>query len=299
LPSILAEVEARFNQHLASLQIIHCSLLRLPLAGGTILFMILSIDIGNSNIVIGIYDIDAADHLPVANWRLATERQRTADEYRLVLRQLLAEAGFSSNDLEDAALCSVVAPLTHVWVQLLSDLLGKAPLVVRYGLKLGIEVAVNRPEVIGTDRLVDAVAAYSRTQGAVVVVDFGTATTFNVINSQGIFLGGAIAPGLGTITRALIDQASALPAVELTAPLQTIGRDTIPAIQSGLVYGYVGLVEGLLSRIRAEVAEPVTVFATGGLGGVIAPLTEAIDVYDPWLTLAGIVEVYRRNRRNE
>lgn len=234
---------------------------------------------------------------PVASWRLATDRQRTEDEYRLVLHQLLSEAGCAGPDLDDAALCSVVAPLTDVWVRLLTDLLGRPPLVVRYGLVLGIEVAVRRPEALGTDRLVDAVAAYQRAGGAVVVVDFGTATTFNVVDGGGAFLGGAIAPGLGTVTRALVDQASALPAVELTAPPRAIGQDTIPAIQSGLVYGYVGLVEGLLERIRAELDEPARVFATGGLGGVIAPLTHAIDQYDPWLTLAGIVEVYRLNRR--
>jgi type III pantothenate kinase len=261
--------------------------------------MILSIDIGNSHIVIGVYPVDRTETAPTASWRLATDRQRTEDEYRLVLRQLLDEAQIPIADLDDAALCSVVAPLTEVWVRLLTDLLGKAPLIIRYGLTLGIEVAVNRPEVIGTDRLVDAVAAYHQVGGAVIVIDFGTATTFNVINGQGIFLGGAIAPGLGTVTRALIERASALPAVELTAPPQAIGRDTIPAIQSGLVYGYVGLVEGLLRRLCTELGEPATVLATGGLGGVIAPLTDAIHAYDPWLTLAGIVEVYRRNRRNE
>ncbi len=263
--------------------------------------MILSIDIGNSNIVIGVYDLAAnaasAETTPVASWRLATDKQRTEDEYRLLLRQLLDEASFCLDDLDDAALCSVVAPLGEVWVRLLTHLLGREPLVVRYGLDLGIDVAVLRPEAIGTDRLVDAVAAYGRIQDAVIVVDFGTATTFNVIDRSGSFLGGAIAPGLGTVTRALIERASALPAVELTAPVSTIGRDTIPAIRSGLVYGYVGLVEGLLRRIQDELGQPAAVLATGGLGGVIAPLTDAIHCYDPWLTLAGIVEVYRRNRR--
>lgn len=263
--------------------------------------MILSIDIGNSNIVIGVYDLAAdintvAETTPRASWRLATDKQRTEDEYRLLLRQLLDEAGFCLADLEDAALCSVVAPLSEVWVRLLTHLLGKEPLVVRYGLDLGIEVAVRRPEAIGTDRIVDAVAAYRRVQDAVIVVDFGTATTFNVVDASGSFLGGAIAPGLGTVTRALIERASALPAVELSAPPTAIGRDTVPAIQSGLVYGYVGLVEGLLRRIQDELGRPATVLATGGLGGIIAPLTSAIHTYEPWLTLAGIVEVYRRNR---
>lgn len=263
----------------------------------TILAMLLAIDIGNSNIVIGVYDQSSQrPHAPRASWRLATDRQRTEDEYRLLLRQLLAERALVLSEIQDAALCSVVAPLTDVWVRLLTDLLGSPPLVVRHGLRLNIEVAVKRPESIGTDRVVDAVAVYARSQGAAIAVDFGTATTFNVVNRRGVFLGGAIAPGLGTVTRALVERASALPAVAMSAPAHAIGDDTVPAIQSGLIYGYVGLVEGLLRRIQAELNEPARVVATGGLGGVIAPLTAAIDAYDPWLTLAGIVEIYRMNR---
>lgn len=270
--------------------------------------MILTVDIGNSNIVIGVYPplqtgtvIPAADDpsAPLAHWRLATDRARTADEYRLILRAIWQEMGFSVQDFSDAALSSVVAPLTEVWVGLLHELLGQTPLVVDHRLQLGLAVAVARPESVGTDRLVDAVAGRQRAAGPVIVVDFGTATTFNVVNRTGEFLGGAIAPGLGTVTSALIDRASALPAVELVAPQQAIGRDTVPAIQSGLVYGYVGLVEGLLRRIQAELDEPAQVYATGGLGHVIAPLTDAIHKYDPWLTLAGVYDVYRLNRSPE
>ncbi|MBX3051037.1 MAG: type III pantothenate kinase [Caldilineaceae bacterium] len=264
--------------------------------------MILCIDIGNSNIVICAYPLDGdGPSAPIASWRIATDRTRTGDEYRVLLRQLWQEGGFSAADFRDAAIVSVVAPLTDVWVRMLAGLLGRAPLVIRHGLHFGIEIRVARPERVGTDRIVDAVAVHQAANaagvaGAGIAVDFGTATTFNVVNGAGIFLGGAIAPGLGTVTNALIEKASALPAVELTAPPTAIGNDTIPAIQSGLVFGYVGLVEGLLARIRAELPTPAKVIATGGLSPLIAPLTHAIDAYDPWLTLAGVRQVYRLNR---
>lgn len=267
--------------------------------------MILCIDIGNSNIVICAYPLDGdgpggpgGPSAPIASWRIATDRNRTGDEYRILLRQLWWESNFTGEDFHDAAIVSVVAPLTEVWVRMLEGLLGRAPLVIRHGLKFGIEIGVARPERVGTDRIVDAVAIHQAAgvAGAGIAVDFGTATTFNVVNAAGVFLGGAIAPGLGTVTNALIEKASALPAVELTPPPTAIGNDTVPAIQSGLVFGYVGLVEGLLARIRAELSTPATVIATGGLGHLIAPLTPAIDAYDPWLTLAGVREVYRLNR---
>jgi len=259
--------------------------------------MILCIDIGNSNIVICAYPRDGGEPgAPLASWRITTDRTRTADEYRILLRQLWWENNFTAEDFYDAAIVSVVAPLTDVWVGMLTGLLGRGPLVIRHGLSFGIEIGVARPERVGTDRIVDAVAVHQAAGGAGIAVDFGTATTFNVVNAAGVFLGGAIAPGLGTVTNALIEKASALPAVELTAPPTAIGNDTVPAIQSGLVFGYVGLVEGLLARIRAELPTPARVIATGGLGHLIAPLTPAIDAYDPWLTLAGVWEVYRLNR---
>ena len=265
--------------------------------------MFLTIDIGNSHIVIGAYPHPApADpkarmaEQPLATWRLQTDRLRTGDEYRLLLRQLWEEKGYRPDLFQATGIVSVVAPLTDIWVPLLTDLLGQPPLVIRAGLEVGLTLALRRPEVVGADRLVDAVAAYRRFGGPVIAVDFGTATTFNVVTRDGRFLGGAIAPGLGTVTNALIERASALPAVELTPPPSAIGSDTVPAIQSGLVYGYVGLVEGLLSRLQAELGEPAQVVATGGLGHIVAPLTDAIHQYDPWLTLAGVREVYLMNR---
>ncbi len=266
--------------------------------------MLLTIDIGNSNIVIGVYPPAEAsgrenESTPIASWRLLTDRQRTGDEYRLLLRQFWSEAGLAGEDFHAAALCSVVAPLTDVWIEMLQGLLGTEPLVVHHRLKLGVTLGVERPDVVGRDRLADVAAGFQRVNGPVIVVDFGTATTFNVVDEHAVFRGGAIAPGLGTVTDALVERASALPAVELTPPPQAICTSTVPAIQSGLVYGYVGLVEGLLARLEAELAAPVHVIATGGLGHVIAPLTQAIDVYDPWLTLDGVRRIYLLNRDSE
>ncbi len=264
--------------------------------------MLLTVDIGNSNIVIGAYPMPETNEPvpyqepPVASWRLLTDGRRTEDEYRLLLHQLWQEQGYRAENFSDAVLCSVVAPLTDMWLHLLTHQLGRPPLVVDHTLDLGLSLGVERPESVGRDRLADVVAGYERAQGPCIVLDFGTATTFNVVTGDGVFLGGAIAPGLGTITEALVERASALPAVELVPPPQAIGRSTIPAIQSGLVYGYVGLVEGLLSRLQAEMDQTPRVYATGGLAHIVAPLTPAIHQADPWLTLAGMRSIYRRNR---
>ncbi len=266
--------------------------------------MILCIDIGNSNIVLCAYPREGGNpSAPLASWRIATERTRTADEYRVLLRQLWHESHFTPADFHDAALVSVVAALTDVWAGMLGELLGREPLIIRHGLHFGMEIGVAQPERVGTDRIVDAVAVHRAAGGpgssgrGAIAVDFGTATTFNVVTAEGLFLGGAIAPGLGTVTNALVEKASALPPVALTPPPTAIGRDTVPAIQSGLIYGYVGLVEGLLARIQAELPTPAQVIATGGLGHIIAPLTPAIHAYDPWLTLAGVRAVYMLNRK--
>ena len=272
--------------------------------------MLLTIDIGNSNIVLGAYPghppgpagPDAAQgegDAPVASWRLPTIRQCQPDVYRRSLRQLWEQSGFSANSFEDAVLCSVVGPLTDLWQRLLTEILHRQPLVLHPQLELGMILDVERPHRVGMDRLADAVAVRRRTSGAAVAVDFGTATTFNVVDAQGRFRGGAIAPGLGTITNALGQEAPALPTVELTPPASPIGRDTDEALRSGIVFGYAGLVEGLLARIRDELDAPISVIATGGLGHIITPLTNSINLYDPWLTLAGIRALYWLNRKRE
>ena len=288
--------------------------------------MLLTIDIGNSDIVVGAYPLAAEsgaggqdEDAPVASWRLPTFGERafqgpphreegenaarsslptshSCSPHRQTLERLWRESGLSAADFQDAALCSVVAPLTPLWRGMLAEMLNRDPLVLHQRLNLGMTLAVARPDKVGMDRLADAVAVRRRTAGAAVAVDFGTATTFNVVDARGRFCGGAIAPGLGTVADALAAQAPALPTVELTPPASVVGRDTIAALQSGIVLGYTGLVEGLLARIGDELDAPLSVIATGGFGRIISPLTNAIDDFDPWLTLAGIRALYRLNR---
>lgn len=268
--------------------------------------MLLTIDIGNSSIVLGAFGDDDA---PVAAWRLPTERRSRPETVRRSLYRFWQENGFGAAEFEGAALCSVVAPLTELWRGTLEETLGREPLVLLQRMELGVVLDVRNPDQVGMDRLVDAAAVRVRITGAAVAVDFGTATTFNVVDEEGRFRGGAIAPGLATAAESLKVAAPGLaelssvfgdftPAsdeVESGLPSSAIGRDTDEALRSGIVLGYAGLVEGLLTRIRDELGSPVTVVSTGGLGHVISPLTSSIDHYDPWLTLAGIRTVYGLN----
>ncbi len=269
--------------------------------------MLLTIDIGNSSIVIAAFGEGDA---PVASWRLRTDRQGQPEAYRRAVCQLWRQSGIGAGDFEGAALCSVVPHLTETWRDMLAGLLDCEPLVLHQRMRLGLALDVNSPEKVGMDRLADAVAVWERTRSAAVAVDFGTATTFNVVDAEGRFRGGAIAPGLGTAADSLAENAPALLRLnsateesstefEFIPPSSAIGRDTNEALRSGLILGYTGLVEGLLARIRSELETPVSVIATGGLGHIITPLTSSIDIYDPWLTLSGIRTVYRLNANNE
>ena len=268
--------------------------------------MLLTVDIGNSSIVLGALGEAVA---PIASWRLPTDRQSRPEAVRQTLDQLWRQGGFSAPDFEGAALCSVVEPLTEQWTGILAELLDREPLVLHQGMELGLTLDVKNPDQVGMDRLVGAAALRERTKGAGVVVDFGTATTFNVVDEAGRFRGGAIAPGLVTAVESLEVSAPALvrlaevfgelssgsDEVEMSLPLSAIGRDTDEALRSGIILGYSDLVAGLLGRIRRELGSPMTVIATGGLGHIVSPLTDSIDQYDPWLTLAGIRSVYRLN----
>ena len=268
--------------------------------------MLLTVDIGNSSIVLGAF---GDDDVPVAVWRLPTERGSRAETVKRSLCRFWQENGLSAEEVEGAALCSVVAPLTELWKGTLEDILGREPLVLHQRMELGMVLDVRNPDQVGMDRLADAAAVRVRTRGAAVAVDFGTATTFNVVDEEGRFRGGAIAPGLATAAESLRvgapglaelagvfgNLSSASNEVELSPPSSAIGRDTDEALRSGIVLGYAGLVDGLLTRIRHELDSSVTVISTGGLGHVITPLTGSIDYYDPWLTLAGIRTVYRLN----
>ncbi len=268
--------------------------------------MLLTVDMGNSSIVLGVFGDDVA---PIASWRLPTDRQSRPEAVRQSLFQLWREEGLGAHDFEGAALCSVVAPLTEQWNGILGEMLDCEPLVLHQGMELGLTLNVRNPDQVGMDRLADAAAVRERTTGAAVAVDFGTATTFNVVDEKGRFRGGAIAPGLVTAAESLKVSAPALGKLAgifgelsmasdeagMKLPLSAIGRDTDEALRSGIILGYSEMVEGLLARIRDELNSPITVIATGGLGHIVTPLTDSIDQYDPWLTLVGIRSVYRLN----
>lgn len=253
--------------------------------------MLLAIDVGNTNTVAGLFEGERL----VVSWRFSTERQRMPDEWWALLAPLLGTAGVAPAAV-DGAIIDASAPVVAAALRDMAQrYLGCTPLIVGVELDLGIEARVDYPAEVGPDRLVNAVAAYALYGGPAIVIDFGTATNFDVVSADGAFIGGAIAPGLVIAFEALTSRAARLYAVELRAPERAIGTNTITNMQSGVVLGYVGLVEGLVSRITAELGQRPTVIATGGLAGVIAAATPAIDYHDPDLTLVGLRLVYERN----
>ena len=254
--------------------------------------MLMAIDIGNTQSVIGLYD----GHELRRHWRLATRPERTSDEWGVLMANLLNEGALMRGRAIDAAiLSSVVPPLTPVMVQTVKDRFNVRCRVVGPGLKTGMPIHYEDPREVGADRIVNAVAAYARWKTGLIIIDFGTATTFDVVSPDGGYLGGSICPGVGISSRALFDRAARLPKVEFAPPKSVVGRNTVDSIKSGLVYGYVGLVEGLVSRIRNEVANPCTVIATGGLARPIARETNVIDHVEDNLTLDGLRLLHQLN----
>lgn len=253
--------------------------------------MLLCIDIGNTNIVLGLWD----DGEWLTHWRLRTVRDQMPDEYAILLRALLRDSGYAMAHIRRVVLASVVPPLTTVFTELFSRYLGAEPLVVGPGVRTGLRIRIDNPVELGADLVANAVAAYQRFRSACIIVDFGTATTFSAVSKEGDFLGVAIALGAGIAAEALANRTAQLPRVSLVAPPAAIGKNTIHSMQSGLIFGYVGLVEGLIRRIRAELGGEAQVVATGGLSRVLAPLTDEINVVDPWLTLEGLRLISERN----
>jgi type III pantothenate kinase len=253
--------------------------------------MLLAVDIGNTTITLGLYDGET----PGPRWRLETVRSRLPDEYGLMLLSLLANAGLSTRDVSAAALASVVPPLTSPWVQVLRRSVGVEPLVVEAGVKTGIRVLYDDPKQVGADRIVNAAAVKALWGGPACIVDFGTGTTFDALSAKGEYLGGAIAPGIGIAAEALHARAAKLPRVDLVRPPFAVGRNTEHALQSGLVFGYVGLVEGMVARFRSELGPETRVIATGGYAELIARETPILGVVAPWLTLDGLRIIHALN----
>lgn len=253
--------------------------------------MLFCIDIGNTNITLGLYDGDTLG----PHWRLSTDHDRMPDEFAMQLMALFTYAKLSAADVNGIALASVVPPLTGKWVEVCRTYLGCEPLVVDANTKTGIRILYDNPQAVGADRIVDAVAAYRLYGGPACVVDFGTATTFDAITATGDYLGGAIVPGIGISADALFQRAAKLPKVEIARPPTAIGRNTVHAMQSGLLFGYVGLVEGMVARFRQELGPGMKVIGTGGLASIIAQETTVIEHIAPWLTLDGLRMVYAMN----
>ena len=253
--------------------------------------MLLAIDVGNTNIAFGIYDQGQwRDH-----WRIRTVPDKMPDEYAVLFRDMIRDGGLAMDDLDRAALCSVVPPLTGTLAEMLEGQMGQAPLVVGPGVRTGLRIRTDNPAEVGADLVANAVAAYTRFECNCIVVDFGTALTFTAVAVPGDLVGVAIAPGLNSAAGALSSNTAQLPRVQLVPPPAAIGRNTTHSIQSGLVFGYIGLVEALIGRMREELGEGTMAVATGGLARIIAPLTDQFAVIDPWLTLEGVRLIAARN----
>lgn len=254
--------------------------------------MLLAFDIGNTNITVGVWNGRSWQH----HWRLLTNPAQTADAYGIILKSLLRDVGLLTA-VNQAIIASVVPALNHTFTQICQKQLNVSLLNVTTDLPLGLAILVDQPSAVGADRLVNAVAAYDLFQEACIVIDMGTATKFDLVSARQEFLGGVIAPGLGLAAEALASRAAKLSHVALQAPPQTIGKNSVHAMQSGLVFGYLSLIEGLVARLKAEHPDnkqKIHVLGTGGLIDLMASHTAVFDHIDPWLTLTGLRVIYER-----
>lgn len=254
--------------------------------------MLLVIDVGNTNIVLGIFK----EKTLIDHWRISTNRLRTTDEYGVLIRNLFRFNNVDSKEIDAIIISSVVPPVMPTLERMCQRYFGLVPLVIGPGVKTGMDIKYDNPREVGADRIVNAVAAYELYGGPVIIIDFGTATTFCAVDKKGNYLGGAICPGIGISTEALVQRTAKLPRIEIRRTEKVICRNTVESMQAGVYYGFVGQVDGIVSRIRKELGANAKVVATGGLAVVIGPATKAIDVVEPMLTLEGLRIIYGRNR---
>ena len=256
--------------------------------------MLLVVDIGNSNIVLGTYEGKKLLH----HWRVSTDRSRTGDEYAMIMRNLFDYYGIKMTDIHAIIISSVVPPLVVPMEKMCERYFRIKPLIVGPGIKTGIRLRYENPRSIGADRIVNVVGAYEEYGGNLIVIDIGTATTFDVVDENGDFLGGAISPGLGTEAEALFQRAAKLPRIELVTPKNVICRNTISGMQAGLIFGFVGQIDEVVRRIKEEMGRDMTVVATGGYAKMIAKESRTIEKVDHFLTLTGLRVLYERNSEN-
>lgn len=254
--------------------------------------MILVMDIGNTNIVLGVYGQEKLAY----HWRMETDRHKTEDEYGMQIKALLHDADLAFSDIDGIIISSVVPPIMSSLERMCQKYFRMSPLVVGPGVKTGLNIKYDNPREVGADRIVNAVAAIHEYGSPLIIVDFGTATTYCYINEFQQYMGGAIAPGISISTEALYNRASKLPRIEIMRPENIVGKNTISAMQAGIVYGYVGQAEGIVARMKKQSDEKPMVIATGGMASLIAAESKAIDKVDPFLTLKGLYLIYKRNQ---
>ncbi|MGN1165887.1 MAG: type III pantothenate kinase [Lachnospiraceae bacterium] len=258
--------------------------------------MLLVIDVGNTNITLGVF---RGEEL-LGTFRMTTKLPRTSDEYGIMLKELVERQGILSTDITAAIVASVVPDIMHSLGSAMIKYFGIKPIVVSAGIKTGIRIMTENPKQVGADRIVDAVAAYTLYGGPVIVIDFGTATTYDIVGPEATFEGAVIAPGIRTSAQAMWGQAAMLPAIEIKKPETILAKETVSSMQAGIVFGQIGQVEYIVDRIRKESGyTDAKVVASGGLGNIIAKETEAIDVYDPQLTLKGLRIIYEKNKKDK
>jgi type III pantothenate kinase len=255
--------------------------------------MLLTMNVNNTNTMIGLY----VDDKWVANWHIKTDQAKQRDEYAMLLRNLFLHNELNWSDVTSVALSSVVPPLTATFVDMCQRYFHLEPLLVTHKIKTGIKILLDYPAEVGADRILNALAARELHGYPCIIVDFGTATTFDTVSQDGDFIGGAIAPGLGIAAEALFSRTAKLPRIELVSPPAAIGRNTIHAMQSGLIFGYMGLVEGMVKRFRTELGSRVKVIATGGIAQILARETDIFETVDQMLTLNGLRLIYDLNRQ--